>query len=88
MTPVEAHAKAYDDDAKPRVTLVAENLRAVFDPPTGDIIIEKLCKDAVGTDCWGFLDRLASSVPRGDQRMSSSTHFAILTLLANGKKPV
>lgn len=88
MKPEEFADKLAEAVVKPRVTLVAENFRAVFDPPSGDIIIEKLCKDAIGTDCWGFLDRLASSVPRGEQRMSSSTHFAILTLLANGKKPV
>ncbi len=87
MNSVDALAKAYDD-AKPRVTLQTDNLRAVFDPPTGDIVIEKIYKDAIGNDCWGFLDRLAATVPRGDQRLSSATHFAILGLLANGKKPV
>ncbi len=83
----EARARA-ENEMKPRVTLVSDNLRAVFDPPSGDVIIEKLAKDSIGGEYWTFIDRLPATVQRGEIRVSNATHFAILGLLANGKKPV
>lgn len=70
------------DTQRPRVTLVAGDFRAVFHPPTGNVVIEKRSTDSLGADRWDVIDTLSNT-----QSRSEKSHHHIIALLSKGAKP-
>ncbi len=66
---------ARDPNPKPRVTLAAQNYRAVYDPKNKKIIIEMCHKDALGNDRWE------------SDREVKSEDWPIYLLLTQGVRP-
>lgn len=66
-----------DLDPRPRVTLVAGALRAVYDPKSVIVVIEKRGKDAVGGERWECVTTI-------DQKAVGAPIFRLLT---EGNKP-
>jgi hypothetical protein len=66
----------------PRVTLVVDDLRAVYDPTLGSVVIEKLGRDAIGGAVWTAVQTINST-----QSKSEPTNAFVFKLLSRGRRP-
>ncbi len=72
----------HPDFRKPRVTLVTDNHRAIFNPANQNIIIERKGFDSLGAARWEKICEITSQSPR-----DNPSNYPIWELLSKGKVP-
>lgn len=73
---------ASPDSIKPRITLATPDYRAIHNPQTGNVTIEKRSTDILGADRWDHVASLSNTHSRSEP---SSHH--LIELLTKGARP-